>query len=212
VTAAVPYVRIFGRSSSHFTRCVRIFAHELGVPYQLQPIFDLLSQERADYGGNPALKLPALETESGSWYGASNICRELSRRAQREVEIVWPEDIRDSTAANAQELVLQGMSTEVTLVMSALGNAANTTPYEAKNRAGLENILIWLDEQLPHALGQLRTERALSFFEVTLFCFVTHLIFRSVLDTARFARLRAFCAQFEERESARSTAYKFDVT
>ena len=33
-------VRIFGRSSSHFTRCARVFAHELGVRYQLQPIFN----------------------------------------------------------------------------------------------------------------------------------------------------------------------------
>jgi glutathione S-transferase len=204
-------VGIFGRSSSHFTRCVRIFAHELGVPYQLRPIFNLLSEERADYGGNPALKLPTLETESGSWFGALSICRELSRRAVREAQIVWPEEIRDSVAANAQELVLQGMSTEVTLVMSKLGSAASATPYEAKNRASLENSLTWLNDALPHTLGQLRTGRALSFFEVTLFCFVTHLAFRSVLDATRFTRLTAFCAEFARRESARSTEYEFDV-
>jgi len=45
---------------------------------------------RADYGGNPALKLPALETDDGTWLGALNVCREASRRAGREAEIVWP--------------------------------------------------------------------------------------------------------------------------
>jgi len=204
-------LRIFGRSSSHFTRCVRIFAHELGVPYRLQPIFNLLSHERADYGANPALKLPTLETEAGSWFGTLSICRELSRRAQREAHIVWPEEIRDSVAANAQELVLQGMSTEVTLVMGTLGATSGSTPYEAKSRVSLENSLHWLDTRLPHALQQLRTERALSFFEVTLFCFVTHLVFRNVLDTTRFTRLRAFCTKLEARESARATEYEFDV-
>ena len=43
---------IIGRSSSHFTRVTRIFAAELGVPYTLQVVPDLLSCDAADYGGN----------------------------------------------------------------------------------------------------------------------------------------------------------------
>ena len=204
-------VRIFGRSSSHFTRCVRIFAHELGIAYQLVPALNLLSQEVGDYGGNPALKLPTLETETGSWFGALNICRELARRAHAEASIVWPEDLRDGIAANAQELVLQGMSTEVSLIMGASRDAASESPYAIKSHAGLRNSLAWLEEQLPHTLSQLPPNRRLSFFEVTLFCLGTHLRFRDVLDTAGFPLLQVFWAEFAERGSAQSTEYRFDA-
>jgi glutathione S-transferase len=206
----VAELRIFGRSSSVFTRCASLFAQELGVPYQLRVVTDLLSQARADYGDNPALKMPTLETESDTWFGALNICRELARRAGRTVSVVWPEDLRDATAANAQELVLQGMVTEVTLIMGSLPNEANTSAFQSKNRIALQNILQWLDERLPQVLAQLPEARSISFFEVTLFCFITHLEFRRVFDASGFARLAGFCAEFGQRVAARATPYRFD--
>jgi glutathione S-transferase len=193
-----------------FTRCALLVAHELGVPYQLIVVADLLSQARADYGDNPALKMPTLETESGAWFGALNICRELARRRAREATITWPEELRDAVAANAQELVLQGMATEVTLIMGSLKDDGQASPYQAKNRVALQNTLAWLDEQLPHVLACLPAARVVSFFEVTLFCFITHLEFRKVFDASGFARLASFCAGFAERPAARASAYKFD--
>src|SRR5690606_3789989 len=55
-------ITIIGRQSSHYTRQVRLLAHELGVDYRLEPVHDLLGEDPAAYGGNPALKLPALCT------------------------------------------------------------------------------------------------------------------------------------------------------
>jgi hypothetical protein len=72
------------------------------------------------YSGNPALKVPTLETADGAWFGALNICRELRRLSPCEVRIVWPEDLRGILATNAQELAVHAMGTEVTLIMSSL--------------------------------------------------------------------------------------------
>jgi glutathione S-transferase len=203
-------VRIIGRSSSHFTRTVRVFAHECGVSYAWQPLFDLMSRSESDYGGNPALKLPVLETPEGAWFGALNICRELERRAQAPVRVVWPEEVTDRSATNAQELVLQGMSTEVALIMRGLPDAETANAADAKARASLENSLAWLDQQLPAALQALPADRTLSFLEVSSYCFIRHLDFRSVMDTARFANLRGFCDGYGDRPSFRETEYRFD--
>ena len=79
MTALISPVLV-GRSSSHFTRIARIFAHELEVAYEFQPVLDLTSVNRADYADNPTLRVPILRTEAGTWFGALNICRALARR------------------------------------------------------------------------------------------------------------------------------------
>lgn len=206
----MPAPRILGRSSSHFTRCGRIVAHELGLAYEFEPVLDLMAQSAASYAGNPALRLPILVDDDGAWYGALNICRELARLARREPDVVWPEQLRDRIAGNAQELVSQGMATEVTLIMSSLAAAATPSAYDTKLRASLHNSLRWLDDHVGHVLGRLRGDRTVSFFEVTLFCFVTHLRFRAVLDVGEFRELLAFCDRFAQRPSATATEYRFD--
>ena len=85
---------LFGRSSSSFTRIARIYAAELGVSYEFRIVPDLMSLEAADYGGNPALRMPVLHTAEGPWFGASSICRALSRRAPGRRRLVWPRRTR----------------------------------------------------------------------------------------------------------------------
>jgi glutathione S-transferase len=199
---------IIGRSSSHFTRTARMFAHECGIPYRFEPVLDLLSVAPADYGHNPALRLPVLETADGPLFGALNICRELVRRAVQSVRVVWPEQSSSRVAMNAQELVSQGMSSEVLLIMSGPQAAGG---YTDKARRSLTNSLGWLDANLPDVVRALPPERTLSFLEVSSFCFVTHLEFRQVLDISAYTNLRAFCQAYAGRKSARETAYKFDA-
>src|SRR5688572_707511 len=109
---------LFGRSSSHFTRVARIVAAELGVAYRFHVVPNLLSTDPSDYGGNPALRLPVLQTAEGEWFGALNICRALERQAsaagaEGRPRLVWPEDLDRPLTANAQELTLQAMASEV---------------------------------------------------------------------------------------------------
>src|SRR5688572_1767246 len=107
-------VEIVGRSSSLFTRIPRIFAHELGVEYQLVPVFDMTEVEAAIYSGNPALKIPSLRRGGSVLFGAENICRAIADgSAQR---IVWPEQRADDVSRNAMELVRHCCAAQVQLV------------------------------------------------------------------------------------------------
>lgn len=207
---ARPKPTIVGRSSSHFTRTLRIFAWEMGVDHAFRPVRDMMSHDASSYAGNPALKLPILETETGPWFGALNICREVSRRSERALNVVWPEDLDRSISSNAQELVTQAMATEVSLIMGGLGGRDPGDAYVEKMRRSLLNTISWLDEHLPEVLALLPPERDLSYLEVTAFCLTTHLEFREVLPTSGYLNLSAFCRDFGARDSVQGTAYRFD--
>ncbi len=202
---------IIGRSSSHFTRITRIFAAELRVDYSFQVVRDLMSTDPGDYGGNPALRIPSLKTPRGVWFGALNVCRELWRRSSPRPHVVWPEDLDEPVLANAQELVLQAMATEVTLIMSKVGGASDSSAHHAKMRTALLNMMSWLEENVSAALAALPPQRDLSYLEVTLFCLVSHLEFRDVLPTASYSELNRFCQRFAARASIQETPYRFDT-
>lgn len=204
---------LFGRSSSHFTRVARLVAAELGVAYSFRVVADLLSTDANDYGGNPALRLPVLHTGEGEWFGALNICRALERQpgaSGAKGRLVWPEDLSLPLAANAQELTLQAMSSEVALIMARVAKADEAAAHLAKQRQSLERMLAWLDAHAEAVVATLPTERALSFLEVTLFCLVQHLEFRDILPVAPYRALGEFCRRFGERASAQQTVFRFD--
>ncbi len=199
---------IVGRSSSHLTRVARIFAHELGVAHGFEIVHDLGSLSPGDYGENPALRVPVLKDSARAWFGALNICRALARASSERLRIVWPEQLTTPLLANAQELTLQAMASEVELIMS--GEATATTRFSNKRRVSLESSVRWLDEHVDAMLASL-PERDLSYLETTLFCLTEHLDFRQVLPTQPFSRLTAFRALFAERAAARATPFRFDA-
>lgn len=201
---------IIGRSSSHFTRVTRIFAHELGLEPALRVVPSLASANASDYGGNPALRIPALVAPSGTWFGALSVCRELGRHTRSERRVIWPEALDRALLANAQELTVQAMSTEVSLIMGSLNGAELPEAHHEKLATSLRGSLSWLDQNIAAVLDLL-PPRELSFLEVTLFCLVTHLEFRALLPCGDYTRLQQFCARFAERESARATPFRFDA-
>lgn len=201
---------LVGRSSSHFTRVTRIFAAEMQVDCGFEVVPDLAATDAAAYAGNPALKLPILRDARGVWFGALNICRQLSRQSVPQRRVAWPEDLDRPLAANAQELVAQAMATEVTLIMSGLAGAADGDGYRSKLRRSLRNTLAWLEDNAAQAIAALPAGRDLSYLEVSLFCLVTHLEFRDVLPVEPYPELRAFRDRFGARASAAATAYRFD--
>lgn len=202
---------LFGRSSSHFTRVARVFASELGVPYAFRPVPNLMSLDGRDYGGNPALKLPVLQLGGDVWFGVASICRALWRVSGSQRGVVWPETASLPLLANAQELTLQAMSTEVTLIMSELAGAGPGSAHAIKLRRSLVDSLAWLDENVEAALAALPAGHDLSFLEVTLFCLITHLAFRNVTPVEPYAKLCAFRSRFSARPSALATVYAFDA-
>src|SRR6476619_1461764 len=161
-------MRLYGRSSSHFTRIVRIFAAELEVGLEFGLIRDLMSTQASDYGDNPSLKLPTLESPDGTWFGSLGICRELARHDELNLDIVWPDQLDKALACNAQEMVLQAMSTEVALVMGKSSGVAADNARQAKLRASLLGTMQWLEDNVGAALALLPPERDLSYLEVSL--------------------------------------------
>jgi glutathione S-transferase len=202
----MPDLTLIGRSSSHFTRTARMFALELGVPHAFQPVFDLTSLDRAVYADNPALKVPILVDDDGPLFGTENICRELVRRSGKAAAVVLRGDVRDRVVANTEELALHVMSSEVSLIMAKIAGEA-PPPKVVRS---IENSLGFIDERVEEVVAALPAGRTLSFVEVTLFCVVTHLPFRQVMDVAPWPRLGEFCRRYGERESARATEYRFD--
>lgn len=186
-----------------------MFAHELGVNYTFRLVADLSSCNVDDYAAHPALKIPVLQTPQGPWFGALHICRELTRRTAHAPKILWPEQLHDRIAANAQELVLQGMGTEVALIMQAAGGPISTA---SKAFESLTNSLSWLDTHLPAVRASTSEPETLSFFELTAYCFVAHLPFRKVLDVTPYRALHAFCDEYAQRPSAQATTYRFDLS
>ncbi|MGC4087142.1 MAG: glutathione S-transferase domain-containing protein [Polyangiaceae bacterium] len=152
-----------------------------------------------------------MRTQEATWFGAVNICREFSRRAARSLRVVWPEALVTPLSSNAQELVLQAMSSEVNLIMSRQGQAsAAPSPHQHKLRLSLENSLAWLDARWPEVTATLPSQRDLSYLEVAAYCLLTHLDFRELVQTSRYLTLAEFARRFGERASVRETAYRFD--
>jgi glutathione S-transferase len=185
-----------------------MFAIELGVPHEFRPVFDMTRLDRANYADNPALKVPILMTSEGPLYGTENICRALARVSGHRSSVVLRGDVDSRLVANAEELTLHVMTSEVTLIMAKFAGDARLAP--PKVRGSIENSLAYLDENLERLLGALPAERRTSFLEVALFCVVTHLPFRQLLDTSQYGRLTAFASRYGARESAQRTPYAFD--
>jgi len=204
---------LIGRSSSHFTRVPRMLALELGVDLAFQPVYDLGSRQTADYGGNPAMKLPVLRLDDGQVaFGAENIARTLAELAPDRLHMVWTEQLPDVEARNAQELVWHAMAAQVQLVF---GTQAAKLPadnlYFAKAADGMANVLAWLDARIEAVLATLSPARHLSLLELTLFCLVEHLRFRPIVPLDAYPMLARFTDSFGQRASAQQTAYRFDT-
>jgi glutathione S-transferase len=198
-------VTLVGRSSSHFTRTTRIFALELEVAHTFRPVLDMTVTDAGNYGNNPALKVPILVDEQGPLFGTENICRELARRSGKRAQVVLRGDVANRLVANAEELILHAMSSEVILIMS------NQDAPPPKVRPSLENALAFLEDNLDGIRAVLPPDRLLSFCETSLFCLVTHLPFRKIMEVTGYRRLQTFAQKFEQRPAARDTGYRFDA-
>jgi glutathione S-transferase len=205
-------LRIVGRRSSHFTRLTRLFAEELGVAYEIAPIFDMTVQDPQFYADNPALKLPILRTGDAAIYGTENICRVIAEHATTAADIVWPEQLRGAVSRNAQELVWHCMTAQVQIVFGTLvSKLPGDNLYFEKARNGFRGALGWLDAHLTDVLHALPASRRLSLFEASLFCMIDHLHFRKTLPVEEYTALETFAREFANRPCARNTPYQFDT-
>ncbi len=200
-------LELFGRTGSHYTRLVRMFAHDAGLTYAFRDIPDMTVLEPSAYGGHPGLKLPVLVVDGQPLFGAENICRWLSENARTPKLVVWTEDVPSPELSNGQELVWSSMSAQVQIMMATrVFGVEREHPYVAKSREGLLGCLGWLDHQLEALLAYLPTRDA-SLFEHSLFCLIGHLQFRSSVELGGFSRLLAFHDLHSRLDSAKTTPF-----
>jgi glutathione S-transferase len=205
-------LQIVGRRSSHFTRLTRIFAEELGVTYEIVPIYDMTVRNPEVYADNPALKLPILRMQDSVLFGTENICRAIAERAECPAQVVWPEQLRGNVSRNAQEMVWHCMATQVQIVFGTIvSKLPSDNSYFDKARSGFEGALTWLNAHLADALHALPESRSLSLFEASLFCLIDHLRFRKTVPFEKYTVLESFAREFAGRPSAQRTPYQFDV-
>jgi glutathione S-transferase len=174
-----------------------------------EPVYDITSLSERTFADNPTLRVPSLRTDRGTFFGSLNVSRELARRAGAEGTIVWPEDLMEVTSANAQEIVLDTMAAEVTIVTARLAKLSPDHEFFAKQFARIDASLAWLERELPAVIARL-PDRSLSFLEVSAFCLCTHLPFREIRSISDYPRLVEFSSAFGARASARDTEYGFD--
>lgn len=186
-------MKLIGRSSSHYTRVVRMFAHELGIEYELVVVPDLTSTDVASYD-NPALKIPVLRDGDTTVFGTENICRTLAGHLETPGPL-----------GNAQELVWHAMQAQVQLVMGTIvAKLPADNFYFVKIRRGFEGALAWLDANIA------TIPRDATLLPITLFCLVEHITFRGPLTLEPYGALAAFAGEYGLRPSAVATAYRFD--
>lgn len=203
-------IEIIGRKGSHYTRMARMLAHELSVEFTLRPIYDLLSEDPEVFGGNPALKLPALRQGEVVVWGSQNVCRSLARSVLGgESRVFWPEDARSPLLMNAHEIVAHTMAAQVEVVFHEIVSKRPPDTASHKRRASLENCLVWLDANLPEIRAELPGDR-IRMFELALFAVLEHFGFRNPMDLSKAPRLTAFMAEFGQRASAQATPYVVD--
>lgn len=216
--AAVPTekrlpLRLIGRSSSHFSRVAALFAHELGLPFELEVVHDLTDRNEAAFGGHPGLKVPTLLFGECAIFGTENICNKLAELAHRsdDPRVVLAKDVTTDSLRNAQELVWQAMAAQVQLRLGIhMANLPAENIFFGKASSGMTGALAWIERRLDHLIEELPAPRDISLFEVTLFCLIEHIGFRPTISLETFSQLRAFAAAFSERESARRTVFRFD--
>jgi len=207
---------ILGRQSSHYTRMLRLLAHELAVPYALCPIHDLMSEDPAVYGGNPALKLPAVREGETVIWGSLNGCRAVAARAPNGIARVhWPEQAADALGMNAHEILAHAMAAQVEVVFHEIVSKRPPDAASRKRRASLIGCLAWLETHWDAIRATLPAEK-IAIFDLGLFALLEHLPFRNplLLDATAIdamPRLVAFVGDFGARPSALATPYRFDA-
>ncbi len=200
---------LVGRSSSHYTRVVRIVAAEPEVCYQFEPIYDFMTEEAAVFAGNPALKMPVLKRSGTAVFGTLNICRILAREASAESKFFWPDESRTALLMNAHEVLAHAMAAEVEVVMQEIVAKRPADAPSRKRRQSLVNCLLWLDQNLEDIRRQLPRHQ-LSLFEISLYCLVTHIPFRLAMNLAEMPALIEFEKSLGKRPSSKNTLYRYD--
>ena len=164
-------LRLFATPLSHFARKVRILLAELELDHELVWTGNLLSEDPADFGGNPILRIPTL-VDGDTWVVESDqIARYLVERhdpADRFGVLAL-----DVAQRNALAMINAAMGAEVELLLSARSGMPDIRQHHYFRRYDtvLRRSLAWLEERGP----DLWPAADPSYLDIALACMWDHL-------------------------------------
>lgn len=190
----MPYA-LFGTPRSHFTRVVRMVAHELGLSVPLVDVGDV--GQLVPFAGNPLMTVPVLEHEGARIWDTHHVCRYLVEQAGRDPLGVESLDVE---GRNTLAVIFGVMGAEVRLILAArAGVPAEGRPFD-KVRATVKAGLGFLDARVDE------DRRDLDYLAVATVAMWEHLLlFRNAVeaDAPRIDRwVRALSAHAAVRETA----------
>jgi glutathione S-transferase len=191
---------LIGTPLSHFTRKVRIALHELEIPFDFEPVNNLLEADATRYGQNPLMRVPTLIDGDRWLIESDHIVRHvIATRAPHD-----PLNALTPTIDDLNQLsVLNGiMAHEVTLILAARGGLADVMvhTYFQKLSHAITSGLSWVDQTLD-------SEReGFNYVDVVTICMWEHLVhYGTVPGLQSFQRIAERVARFSTRDSVART-------
>lgn len=200
VTARVLYLTPL----SHFSRKVRIVLREIGLACEESYVPNLLSDDPADFGGNPILRVPVLRDGSHWVVESDQIVRYLLEAYDRGSDR-FAFFSMTTAQRNALSIVSAIMGADVELILSKRSGLSDHAGglYFRRYREVIEHGLAWLERNG----GSIWPAVEFSYLDIALLCMWDHLRYNRLLDeTVSYSLIDDHTRRHAARASVAATA------
>ncbi|NQU49748.1 MAG: glutathione S-transferase family protein [Planctomycetes bacterium] len=202
-------LQLYATPLSHFARKIRILLGELGVPFELVFVKDLLSSHPADFGGNPILRIPTL-VDGEHWIVESDqIARHVVEKFDAEDHLHCLDMTVDQR--NALSMINATMGAEVEILLSARSGIADIQSYSYFQRhyEVIQHCLIWLEKNGK----RIWPKNEFSYLDIALICMWDHINYYQTIDNlGDFSLLKQRADMFSSRPSVQSGRQELSAT
>lgn len=139
---------LHGTPRSHFTRVVRITAHELGLELEWVDVGNVATAEA--FADNPLMQVPVLVDGDRTVWDSHDICRYLVER--EDADPLGMESL-DWSRRNLVSVIRGVMSAEVRLILAERSGMSTTGPMFDKARETIRRGLRWIDARIEGEVG-----------------------------------------------------------
>lgn len=185
--------KLYGTPRSHFTRIVRVVAHELSLPLAWVDVGNVGAAEA--FGGNPLMQVPALDDDGHTIWGSDNVCRYLVERERKDPVGVTALDWR---GRNLLSVIHGVMAAEVRLVLAERAGLSTDGEFFAKSRQTIRDGVAFVDTNL-------RDDGPLSYLQICAISMWDHLLLYDNAAPGQAPRIEALGQRLLDRASISQT-------
>jgi glutathione S-transferase len=195
---------LFGSPTSPFVRRLRVYCAELGLPYTAVDVFTDAGQARLR-ATTPLWKVPTVVYEDGAvqWDSAAILGHLIARHGSGP----FAAETGDPATSNRTHATLGALESAIAVFyLRRDGVDIGAIPYMVKQEARVDAALDWLAGELRGPVFRsFRADGGFGMAELTLFCVLDWMRFRSVRPVASVPAFAAFLAAHEGRPSLVAT-------